>query len=89
MKIKNRNLGKVITESNANIAKFDCEGAEENLVKILDETLRKIDFYIIECHTPKITSTILFKFNNAGFKLIKKIEMITGMEYMLHFQKSK
>ncbi len=87
MKIKSKNLGKIITESNANIAKFDCEGAEENLVKILNKTLRRIDFYIIECHTPKITRAILKKFSNAGFRLVKKIEYIVGTEYILHFQK--
>lgn len=87
MKILNKNLGKVITESDANIAKFDCEGAEENLVRVLNETLRKIDFYIIECHTPKITKAILSKFSGAGFKLVKKIEYIAGTEYILHFQK--
>lgn len=87
MKIKIKSLEKIITESDADIAKFDCEGAEENLFKILNKTLRKIDYYIIECHTPKITRAILYKFNDAGFKLVKKIEYITGTEYMLHFQK--
>ena len=87
MKIKSKNLGKIITESDADIAKFDCEGAEENLVRILNKTLRKIDSYIIECHTPKIMRAILNKFNDAGFKLVKKIEYIKGTEYILHFQK--
>jgi len=87
MKIKIKNVTKVIKESDANIAKFDCEGSEENLVNIPNEILRKIDFYMIECHTPKITTAIISKFNDAGFGLVKKIEVVVGTEFMLHFQK--
>jgi FkbM family methyltransferase len=87
MKIKIKNVAKVIKESEANLAKFDCEGAEENLIDVPNEILRKIDFYMIECHTPKITRAIERKFNEAGFKLAKKNEVVVGKEFMLHFQK--
>jgi len=87
MKIKIKNVAAVIKESDANIAKFDCEGAEENLVNLPNEILRKIDFYMIECHTPKIARAIICKFNSAGFKIEKEIEVVVGTEYMLHFQK--
>ena len=54
MKIKIRNVSEVIEESGAEIAKFDCEGAEESLVNVPNEVLRKIEYYLIEVHSKKI-----------------------------------
>ena len=42
MEIRIRNVGKVIEESQADIAKFDCEGAEESLVHVPREAIRKL-----------------------------------------------
>lgn len=88
MTIRIKNAATVIEESHADIVKFDCEGSEENLVNVPNCLLRKIDFYMIECHTPRIAITIIRKFNNAKFKLIKKIEVVAGTEFMFHFQKT-
>lgn len=54
MEIRIRNVAKVMEESQADIAKFDCEGAEESLVHVPSEVIGKIDFYIIEVHSAKI-----------------------------------
>ena len=69
IEIKVKDISKVIEESGAEIAKFDCEGAEEFLVTVPTETLRKIAYYIIEVHSPEIRKNILEKFEQAGFTL--------------------
>ncbi len=72
MEIEIRDVSEVIQESGADIAKFDCEGAEESLVNVPAEILRKIEYYIIETHSPEIRCAILEKFQKAGFKLEKE-----------------
>jgi FkbM family methyltransferase len=73
MQIKNRNIRCVIDESGADIAKFDCEGAEESLLGVLSETLRKIGLYIIEVHTPEVKKALTDKFKSSGFELVKDL----------------
>lgn len=72
MKIKIRDVSEAIEESGAELAKFDCEGAEESLVHVPAETLRKIEYYIIEVHSPEIRRAIFEKFQNADFTLEKE-----------------
>jgi hypothetical protein len=72
MKMKIRDVSEVIEENGAEPAKFDCEGAEESLVHIPAEMLRKIEYYIIEVHAPEIRRVIFEKFQNAGFTLEKE-----------------
>ena len=72
MEIKIRDVASVIEESDAKVAKFDCEGAEESLVHVSSEILRRIEFYIIEVHTPEIRRAIIKKFNESGFSLVKE-----------------
>ncbi len=72
MEIEIRNVSEVIQESGANFAKFDCEGAEESLVNVPTSILRKIEYYIIETHSPEIRCLIFEKFQKAGFKLEKE-----------------
>jgi FkbM family methyltransferase len=72
MEIQIRDVSEVIQESGAEVAKFDCEGAEESLVNVPSEILRKIEYYIIETHSPEIRGAILEKFQRAGFKLEKE-----------------
>ena len=74
MKIKIRNIAKIIEESGANVAKIDCEGAEECLINVPAETLRRVELYIIEVHTPEIKWKIIQKFKDSGFNLTKDIE---------------
>jgi FkbM family methyltransferase len=70
MEIRVKSVSKVLKESNADIAKLDCEGAEQSLIKVTNETLREIPFYIIETHSPDIRQGIINKFEDAGFSLI-------------------
>ncbi len=72
MEIEVRDVSEVIEESEAEIAKFDCEGAEESLLGVTNEILRRIDYYIIEAHSQKIRTAILTKFQNASFTLEKE-----------------
>jgi len=64
-------VSEVIAESGADIAKFDCEGAEKYLVDVSAQILQKIPFYIIEVHTTGIRAEIISKFGSIGFDLKK------------------
>ena len=72
MEIKLKNVAKVIEESDADIAKFDCEGAEMCLVGVPIKILRTIGFYMIEVHSPQIRKAVLDKFQKACFTLEKE-----------------
>ncbi len=67
MKIRTKNVKSVIDKSKADIAKFDCEGAEISLLQLSKETLRKINYYIVEVHSEEIKRSIINKFKKAGF----------------------
>lgn len=71
LEIQISEASRVIQESGANIAKFDCEGGEQSLVDVPTEILRKIAYYIIEVHSPQIRTAVLEKFLGAGFTLEK------------------
>jgi len=73
LEIQISGASRVIQESGANIAKFDCEGGEQSLVDVPLGILRKIAYYIIEVHSPKIRTTVLEKFLDAGFTLEKEM----------------
>jgi hypothetical protein len=62
-----RNITSVIEESNADIAKFDCEGAEISLTTVPKQTLGKIEFYMIEVHSTEIRKAITDPFTTSGF----------------------
>lgn len=86
MHIKVRNVADVIKESSAEIAKFDCEGAEISLLSAPNDVLTKVDFYIIETHGLRIRNAIMHKFINAGFKLVRELHV--GNFSILHFKRS-
>ncbi len=69
IEIKITDVSKVIAESGAEIAKFDCEGAEECLANVPAEILQKVAYYMIEVHSPEIRRIILRKFEQAIFKI--------------------
>jgi FkbM family methyltransferase len=66
-----KNVTSVILQSGADIAKIDCEGAEESLVSVPNEILQSIPLYMIEFHSQSIREKVLAKFNDAGFVLSK------------------
>ncbi|MGA2386067.1 MAG: FkbM family methyltransferase [Candidatus Bathyarchaeia archaeon] len=72
MQIKLRNISDVIDESGAEVAKIDCEGAEESLIGVSDEILGKIRLYMIEVHSSEIRRALLEKFQAAGFSRFKE-----------------
>lgn len=83
MQIKVRSVADVISESCADIAKFNCEGAERSLESVPDETLRKIPIYVIFWHTQQIRNVIIRKFVHAGFKLMKEDDVPSRL-YFAH-----
>jgi FkbM family methyltransferase len=72
LEIRIAGVSQVIGESGADIAKIDCEGAEESLVNVPSEVLRRIEFYMIEVHSPSIRRAIEGKFESSGFGLVKE-----------------
>ncbi len=90
MKIRIKNPKSIIEESGAEIAKFDCEGAEISLVDVPDDVLRKISTYIVEVHSAEIRKAIYAKFEKSGFGLIKDAPNTAGHEYsVLFFQRNE
>ena len=87
MQIKIRSAKHIIEESGAEIAKFDCEGAEISLVNVPDDILRKISFYIIEVHSSEIKNAICTKFRNCGFDLVKDPPNTADPEFSVLFFK--
>ncbi len=85
MQIKTKSVQSIIEESNADVAKFDCEGAEINLVNAPKLVLRKIPFYMIEVHSFKIKDAICNKFKESGFKLIKDLPNPAGPQFSVLF----
>ena len=71
MVIKIRGVEKVIFESGAQVAKFDCEGAEASIVNVPKKILRQLEYVMIEVHAPKIRQAIVKKFRECGFLLVK------------------
>lgn len=69
--IKIRNLAEIIEESHADIAKFNCEGAEKSIISLDPVVLRKIDVYLIMAHSKQISEMIIAKFKQSGFELVK------------------
>jgi FkbM family methyltransferase len=81
LEIKISDVSKVISKSSADVAKFDCEGAEIYLADVQDQVLRKISYYIIEVHSGQIREKILNKFAAAGFSLEK--EVVISSQYSM------
>ena len=73
IEIKITNASEVLEQSGADIAKFDCESAEECLVHVQAQILQKIGYYIIEVHSAQIRKAIIEKFRSAGFVLENEI----------------
>jgi len=70
-KIKVKGVSDVISNSNADIAKFDCEGCEQTLLGVGGRILRMIPYYILEYHdNPK---QIVGKFLSEGFIVENRI----------------
>jgi FkbM family methyltransferase len=71
MKIRVKSAKRIIEESGASIAKIDCEGAESALISVPLEVLQLIDFYIIEIHSPELKNTLMRKFRDSEFNVVK------------------
>jgi FkbM family methyltransferase len=87
MTIRIRNVSDVIRESKADIAKFDCEGAEMSLTKVPKEVLGLIPYYMVETHTEEIEKAVTEKFLESGFRVAREsVPFIKGVS-VLYFEK--
>jgi FkbM family methyltransferase len=87
MQIELTGAARAIEESNAQVGKFDCEGGELSLIKVPSEVLRRIEYYIIETHSPVINSAVKEKFINAGFILEKETPKPPTEFFILTFKR--
>ena len=83
------NVSRVIKESDADIAKFDCESAEESLVDVPAEILQKIPHYIIEVHSTEIRKAIVEKFESIGFTLEREIPKVCAFSVLIFKRSNK
>lgn len=87
MNIKIREIAKVIHESGSEVAKLDCEGAEIALTKVPKETLRKLEYVMVEVHSSQIRQALIEKFSDAGFVLVRGEEKTEEAISMAHFKR--
>jgi FkbM family methyltransferase len=71
MTIKVRNIAKVIAESDAKVAKIDCEGAEISIVNVPKNILRQLEYVMVEVHSSQIRQLVIQKFKDSGFTIAK------------------
>jgi FkbM family methyltransferase len=76
----------VLTESQADVAKIDAEGAEETLCDIPNDILRSISYYMIEVHSNRIRERLLRKFADAGFGLVADFKMVNEID-VIHMKR--
>ena len=77
----------IISQSQADIAKVDCEGAEISLVGVPRDILGLIPFYIIETHTKAIQDAVTKKFIESGFTQTRVPEHLSGEISVVYFEK--
>jgi len=85
--IKVKNISNVIVESGADVAKFDCEGAEKHLVNVSIDVLRRLEYVIIEAHSVVIKELIEKKFAASGF-VLDKPQITSGGVFLLYFKRA-
>lgn len=85
--IKIRDITTVLSESGADVAKIDCEGAEISLINVPKEVLQKVEYYMIEVHSPEIKQALTQKFTTSSFLLAKDIELSNRVS-LLHFKRN-
>ncbi len=78
----------VISQSKADIAKIDCEGAELSLVDVPQQVLRLIRIYIIETHTKAIQEAVTKKFLSSGFRQTRAPVHLLGEISITYFEKT-
>lgn len=76
----------VLSESHADIAKIDVEGAEEALCDVPNDILRSISLYMIEVHSKPIRDRLVEKFVSAGFSLTADFKIVDAID-VIHFKR--
>ena len=72
----------VIRESDADIAKFNCETCEKAILSLDDAIIQEIPLYVVETHGDDIDMQLLEKFLKAGYKIVKTTK--TEAHHPLH-----
>ncbi len=87
VRVKVRNVSNVLQDSDCDIAKIDCEGAEISLTKVNGRILRLLEGYEVECHSFEIRDAVKKKFINEGFRLSNKYKY-NSLASVLCFERS-
>jgi FkbM family methyltransferase len=85
--IKIRDISEIIADSKADVAKIDCEGAEMSLVNVPKDTLRNLEYVMVETHTSEIRRALINKFKEAGFVLAKGKEETSDEISIAYFRR--
>jgi FkbM family methyltransferase len=86
--IKTKSAQDIISQSRADVAKIDCEGAEISLVGVPKEILRITAVYIIETHTKALQKAITEKFTACGFVQSRPPEYMGGETMVVYFERT-
>lgn len=80
-------LKNILQQDSIDVAKIDCEGAEQFLIDISSDLIGTIPYWIIETHSLDLTKQIKEKFSHSGFSLNKEYSC-TETIAILHFKKN-
>jgi FkbM family methyltransferase len=87
--IKTRNATDILSQSKADVAKIDCEGAETSLITVAPEILGLIPYYFIETHAEEIEKAVTAKFLASGFRVAREQVVLSEGISMHYFEKIK
>ena len=70
------------------VAKVDCEGCEEGLLKLADDYIRKVPKWVIECHSQQTLRQLGEKFLRAGFTVTFKPYLWQGGYHVIGHERT-
>lgn len=84
VKVQSQSFTSILTHTEADVAKIDCEGYERYLLDVPNELLRRIPYWIIEVHGEELRKQLQAKFTEAQFKK-KKISDAAEKQAVDHY----
>lgn len=75
----------ILSKTQADIAKVDCEGNEKYLLGVEESLLRRIPYWMIEIHDNQLSERLNQKFLSAGFEKVP-VSLPAGHLSIAHFR---
>ncbi len=70
------------------VAKVDCEGCENGLLKLSDDCIRRVPKWVIECHGQQTLRQLGEKFLRAGFTVTFRPQIWKGGYYVIGHERT-